>query len=259
MPEEDHGQHAGFATERAAAKRAKDNDRTRESTEGLLRKGLDTEVVDDPNYTPDLFRIQGLIKAGIWPRPRQASQLPQVGEGIGAEPLADRMVALGYGTGNDAKLLVLRPYRDNNGQLMLRGIVTTNSAQQQAAENQADSESMQWGAVQERTGIPWEGSANHGRQRIVDVPAGEARTVGQFVKGLIEGKFQLQVTPWNGRGEPTKLDIPRDPFVFVNQSNRLVHEQQLFSLKEKAKGLLPRRQQTPPAAPQPIATPPTSK
>lgn len=246
MAEEIHGQYAGFDTERAAAQRAKDIHRARESTERLLRKGLDTEVVDDPNYTPDLFRIQGLIKAGIWPRPRQASQLLQEEGKYGDKPLADHMVALGYGTGNDAKLLVFRPYRDNNGQLMLRGIVITNSAQQSAAENQADSQSMQWGAVQEITGIPWEGSVKHDRQSIVNIQAGEARTVGQLVKVLTEGQVLVQVNP-RGGGGPTKLDIPNDPFVFVNQSNRLVHEQQLFSLKEKAKGLLSGRQQTPPA------------
>ncbi len=239
MSEGETGAHAGFNSEAASIQRSKDIERWANERERVLNAGLTPDMVDKSS-TPDLFRVREMIKVGQnWPKPDRASELVQMYGENSDWPLADNMVAYAWGTGEDARLAVLRPYWEKgdkaNYKLKLRGIVLQDSPQQLAAIRKAaeagHQEDIEWGVVDERTGITWEATGNvHQRAHLQDIELGSVDGVKDLTKAVTRGELKLV-----DKNTGVAIEVPEDPLVFFRTSGQLRKEAIVTTVRSKVK------------------------
>jgi hypothetical protein len=237
VPESELGVHAGFTTEAASIQRSRDIEKLATEREGILRAGLTPDMVDRRS-TPDLYRVRNAIRAGInWPESYRASELVKMYGGNLDWPLAINMVAYAWGTGEDARLVVLRPYWERGNRagyrLKLRGIVLQDSPQQLAVVRKAveagRQEDIEWGVASEKTGIPWEARGGiHQRISLQDVELEDVTSVKGLTRALTVGEIKL-----SDRDTGKIIELPTDPLVFFRTSGRLRAESIVSSARSK--------------------------
>jgi len=238
MSRHESGLYAGFDSQAASIRRSKDLINWAAERNRILAAGLDPDMVDR-NSTPDLFRIQAMIRAGInWPRPIRAGELTKNYKEYLGWPLAGNMVAYAWSSGSNARLAVLRPFwakvAKEGYRLMLKGIVLQDSTKQVAAINDAThaerQEDIVWGKEDIPTAITWEASRVHDKTYLQEMELGDIDNIQGLTIAVTGGVLRL-----TDKYTMAVVKVPEDPFVFIRASKRLKRERIISTVLQRAR------------------------